>query len=200
MKSHFNASYFVKSITMLITILYSAAAFAVSHTIQVADFSFTPPTTNANVGDSIVFTWVSGSHTTTSTSVPSGATSWNSPMNSNNSTFVYVLTTAGTYDFHCAIHSFMTGTITATAIVVPTTKFQMGYGLADSTSDAAGTCTQQTFDGGFISTGYISNFGGGEDDFYLVKTDANGTVEWTKSYGGGGPDDANYVIQTADSG
>ena len=201
MKSILIYSRSMRSIFLLCFLfLCCASSYATSHTIQVASFSFTPQSTNAQVGDTIVFMWVSGSHTTTSISVPPGAASWNSPMNSANTTFMYVITKPGTYNFHCSIHTIMTGSINATAVVIPTTQFQAGYGMSDSTSDAAGSCVQQTFDGGFISTGYISNFGGGQDDFYLVKTDANGVVEWTKSYGGSGPDDANYVIQTADSG
>jgi plastocyanin len=95
-------------------------AVATTHTIQVGDYYFSPTAVNAAVGDTILFSWVSGSHTTTSTSVPGGANSWNSPMNSTNTSFQYVLTTAGTYNFHCNIHpSLMSGTLTvgsATAI------------------------------------------------------------------------------------
>ncbi len=179
------------------------SAHATIHTVNVANFSFTPNAVNAIVGDTMQWHWVSGNHTTTSTSVPVGAATWDSPMNSSTQTFQYILTVPGNYSYDCTIHSsIMTGTITVTAAhnIPPTTKFQMGYGIADTSSDAAGTCIQQTFDGGFISTGYISNFGGGSDDFYLVKTDANGVVAWTKSYGDTSADDANYAIQTTDSG
>ena len=195
-----------KLLLTAIAICFLIVAKATIHTVQVANFSFTPNAVNAVVGDTMEWQWVSGNHTTTSLTVPGGAASWNSPMTSSTQTFQYKITTAGTYTYDCTIHSsVMTGTITVTGgggghTEAPTTVFQMGYGIADTTSDAAGTCVQQTFDGGFISTGYISNYGGGSDDFYLVKTDNNGVVSWVKSYGDTSADDANYVIQTADSG
>ena len=193
----------LKAALSALAIFVAIAVHATTHTVQVANFSFSPNSVNATVGDTMIWQWVSGSHTTTSTAVPGGASSWDSPITSSSQTFKYVLTVAGTYNYDCTIHSAtMTATITVAAAhtTPPTTKFHMGYGLADTTSDAAGTCIQQTLDGGFISTGYISNFGGGQDDFYLVKTDANGVVAWTKSYGDTSADDANYVLQTADSG
>lgn len=78
--------------------------------------------------------------------------------------------------------------------------FQKVYGTSDSTSDASGSCVQPTSDGGYIATGYISNFGEGDDDFYLVKTNSAGAISWTKVYGEQDADDASYVIQTSDGG
>ena len=67
---------------------------------------------------------------------------------------------------------------------------------------------QQTFDGGYIfggSTG--SGIGGditqpsrGGYDYRLVKSDANGNMEWDKRFGGGGDDNFCSVLQTTDSG
>jgi hypothetical protein len=58
---------------------------------------------------------------------------------------------------------------------------------------------QQTTDGGYIVIG--SSFVGGSDvDLYLVKTDANGTVLWTQTYGGADYDLGEYVEQTTDGG
>lgn len=60
----------------------------------------------------------------------------------------------------------------------------------------------QTSDGGFLLAGSTISFGNaaGYEDVYLIKTDATGNVQWTKTYGGSG-DDAAYNIQpTADGG
>src|SRR4051812_45556765 len=38
----------------------------------------------------------------------------------------------------------------------------------------------KTSDGGFILGGYTNSFGAGGDDFYIVKTDADGNSQWTK--------------------
>lgn len=63
-----------------------------------------------------------------------------------------------------------------------------------------GYSVQQTSDGGFIVLGYTLSFGAGGDDFYLVKTDANGNEEWFKTYGGSASDVGFFVRQTNDGG
>lgn len=64
----------------------------------------------------------------------------------------------------------------------------------------AGLSVQQTYDGGFIIAGYTESFGGGFDDLYLVKTDANGDTIWTRALGGEYDDCGNSVQQTQDGG
>lgn len=41
-----------------------------------------------------------------------------------------------------------------------------------------------TFDGGFLIMGSTSSYGQGNYDILLIKTDANGEVQWQKTYGG----------------
>jgi len=60
---------------------------------------------------------------------------------------------------------------------------------------------QQTRDDGYIVAGYTQSFGAGfDDDVYLIKTDANGDMLWTKIYGGGTTDRGLAVQQTGDNG
>jgi hypothetical protein len=60
---------------------------------------------------------------------------------------------------------------------------------------------QQTTDGGYIIAGYSNSFSaGGDDDVYLLKTDANGNLSWSKTYGGFYGDAAFAVKQTTDGG
>ena len=68
------------------------------------------------------------------------------------------------------------------------------------TSDDRGRSVQQTADGGYIVGGYTKSFDTASRDVYLVKTDAQGDTEWTRTYGGTEPDEAGSVRQTADSG
>lgn len=87
--------------------------------VSVANYQFTPSNFSVFIGDTVMFVWSNGNHTTTSTSVPSGALGWNSPMNSSTDTFIYIPAATGTYNFHCAIHASMTGQFTVTTCVPP---------------------------------------------------------------------------------
>ncbi len=90
--------------------LVSALAFnagATTLNINVQDFSFAPNDATIQLGDTIKFTWLNGSHTTTSTTIPAGAAAWDNPMNAANTTFIYVPAVAGTYSYKCTPHAAM---------------------------------------------------------------------------------------------
>jgi len=61
-------------------------------------------------------------------------------------------------------------------------------------------CIIQTSDGGFAIVGETSSFGAGSRDFWLVKTDASGNMEWNQTYGGTNQDEPYSLIQTNDGG
>ncbi len=61
-----------------------------------------------------------------------------------------------------------------------------------------GRCVQQTSDGGFIAVGF--NGDSFIEDVFLLKTNADGIVEWKKTYGGIGRDYGVSIKQTADGG
>ena len=56
----------------------------------------------------------------------------------------------------------------------------------------------ETSEGGYALLG--EEFSSGESDFWLVKTDSAGNMQWNRSYGGYYPDDASCVVQTHDKG
>ncbi len=58
----------------------------------------------------------------------------------------------------------------------------------------------QTDDGGYALVGYTDSFGASGHDFWLVKTDEDGNVQWTSRYGKEYDDYAYSVIQTNDGG
>ncbi|MCK4360095.1 MAG: T9SS type A sorting domain-containing protein, partial [Candidatus Cloacimonetes bacterium] len=58
---------------------------------------------------------------------------------------------------------------------------------------------QQTSDGGFIMGGYTWSYGC-SGDFWLIKTDGEGNIEWNQTYGGGNIDICSSVSQTNDDG
>ncbi|MCW3086434.1 MAG: copper binding protein plastocyanin [Bacteroidetes bacterium] len=94
--------------------LFTISANATTIPVAISNFNFSPSSFTANIGDVIQFTLVSGTHTATSTSVPSGAATFASPtMSTVGQSFSYTVTTAGSYAFHCAIHpTTMSGTFT----------------------------------------------------------------------------------------
>ena len=107
-----------KNFTILFLLILMVSGFnsyATVHPVTVQDFSFSPSSLAVSVGDTIQWTWVSGSHTTTSITMPVGATPWNASINSGSLSFSYQVTTAGSYTYNCAIHpSLMSGSFTAT--------------------------------------------------------------------------------------
>ncbi|MEA3457369.1 MAG: hypothetical protein U9R21_01675 [Candidatus Thermoplasmatota archaeon] len=58
----------------------------------------------------------------------------------------------------------------------------------------------QTSDGGYLITGGATPSDAGWDDVILIKTNENGDMQWTKSYGGSDQDIAYSVILTDDGG
>jgi len=58
----------------------------------------------------------------------------------------------------------------------------------------------QTSDGGYAITGSTTSFGAGDEDVYVVKLDANGNLQWTKTIGGPASEEGHSLIQTSDGG
>jgi len=71
--------------------------------------------------------------------------------------------------------------------------------IGGDTTDVAYS-VQQTTDTGYIITGSTQSYGAGKNDIYLIKTDNNGSIEWTKTFGGTENDFGYSVKQTLDSG
>lgn len=77
--------------------------------------------------------------------------------------------------------------------------------IGGTSSDIA-RAMQPTNDGGFIITGnsssndYDASYTQGLGDFWVVKIDALGNVQWEKSMGGTGADDSTSVQETSDGG
>jgi hypothetical protein len=57
-----------------------------------------------------------------------------------------------------------------------------------------------TSDGGFILAGGTYSYGAGDEDVYVVRTNASGDTLWTRCFGGKKQDEARSVKQTLDGG
>lgn len=82
-------------------------------------------------------------------------------------------------------------------------SWQKTYGGEE---DDYAQCIQQTTDGGYAIAGYSASDNddvtenNGSFDYWIVKIDSAGNIEWQKSYGGSRNDQAECVLQTVDGG
>lgn len=73
----------------------------------------------------------------------------------------------------------------------------------DTQQNEVGNAIASTKDGGFILLGTVpsvTDLGRGGDDFYLIKLDAFGAVQWTQIFGSQNDDRSVAIAQTADGG
>jgi plastocyanin len=81
---------------------------AQTYNIEISSSAFNPSSLTINAGDTVIWTnQDSFSHTVTSDS----GSELKSSSFSSGGTYNHIFTTAGTYDYHCAIHTMMKGTI-----------------------------------------------------------------------------------------
>jgi hypothetical protein len=57
-----------------------------------------------------------------------------------------------------------------------------------------------TPDGGYAIAGSTCSYGAGQTDAWLLKTDAQGNLQWSKTYGGTNNDEAYAIVQADDGG
>ncbi len=81
---------------ILMCLLFSFNGYSFVQNVTVQDHVFTPSSFTINLGDSVRFTWINGSHTTTSLIIPAGAATWDHPINSSSKSFIYVPSKTGT--------------------------------------------------------------------------------------------------------
>ncbi len=96
----------IKSLIIVLTVLiYAPQVHAQVHIIEQQGMSFSPSHLEVHVGDTIRWLWSSGTHTTTSVNIPSGANSWNHPLTQSDTSFDYIVQVPGTYNYHCTPHA-----------------------------------------------------------------------------------------------
>ena len=76
-------------------------------------------------------------------------------------------------------------------------QWNMTYG---GTNAEGAFALVQTSDGGYAVAGGEPSFGAGNHDFWLVKTDSGGVMQWNQTYGGPATDICRSLIRTADGG
>ena len=90
-------------------------AFAATSAVNIQNSAFAPTTTTIKIGDTV--TWTNRdafSHTSTS---DTGA--WNTGVITAGASGSFTFTSAGTFAYHCSIHSFMKATVIVQAVNTP---------------------------------------------------------------------------------
>jgi plastocyanin len=132
-----NTSYMTGSLIALLVMIFSLSGFSTKWVVTVADFQFAPSSiSNVNVGDTIRWVWVSGVHTTTSTSIPAGALTWDQPIDATNTFYEYHATVTGIYNYYCMHHPT---TMIASFTVIGTTPTLNVTPSNQNVSSIAGT-------------------------------------------------------------
>jgi plastocyanin len=79
----------------------------------VSTYRFSPQTFTVKVGTTV--TWTNNSQAPHTVTSDDGApASFNGSLDSSGGTFSFTFAQAGTYNYHCSVHPYMTGTITVT--------------------------------------------------------------------------------------
>src|SRR5438477_4592572 len=88
---------------------------AATSAVNIQNSAFAPTTTTIKVGDTVTWTNRDGfSHTSTS---DTGA--WNTGVITAGASGSFTFTSAGTFAYHCSIHSFMKATVIVQAVNTP---------------------------------------------------------------------------------
>jgi glucose/arabinose dehydrogenase/plastocyanin len=133
---------------LLFFVRYSTMAASVG--VNIEPGAFNPSVVNINVGDEVVWTWVSNFHNTESTT-----DLWNSPIENTGFMFTNVFTSTGAFPYFCVVHNF-TGEVDvqgAATLSVDITSPTNGASFAASAqvpimaaaTDSGGTVTNVMF-------------------------------------------------------
>lgn len=95
--------YVLSAITLIL--VFTDRAYSTKHIVNVQNYAFVPANLNVSVGDTIRWVWINGSHTTTSTTIPTGAPAWDEPITSSNPFYEYRVNVPGVYNYLCTPHS-----------------------------------------------------------------------------------------------
>jgi len=72
--------------------------------------------------------------------------------------------------------------------------------ISGGTGYEYGATMIETADGGFAITGITSSKGSGYDDFYLIKLNSTGMLEWDRTYGGADTDQGYGLVEYGSGG
>jgi plastocyanin len=104
----------------LLVAIFAFAALALNAAtfkVTVKNYSFSPSALTINKGDTVVWNFTGGTHTTTSGSSCTSDGKWDSGDKNSGESYSHVFSTSGTFPYFCTPHcaSGMTGSVTVSA-------------------------------------------------------------------------------------
>ncbi|MEU8076243.1 multicopper oxidase domain-containing protein [Catellatospora citrea] len=106
------ATAFAVAVASLVVVA-ATTAYAANHTVTVKNIAFSPSTLTVTVGDTV--TWVNQETDGTSHTVAADGGAFISGNIAPGGSFSFTFTSTGTFNYHCTLHPFMTGTVIVTA-------------------------------------------------------------------------------------
>ena len=103
-----------KTLTLISLFICTLFANAGTQKIYVSCIGLIPASVTVNCGDTINWIWNGCSDTLVSTTIPSCATAWNTPIGAAVTAYQLIVSCAGTYNYKCLTHtaSFTVNTCT----------------------------------------------------------------------------------------
>ncbi len=131
-----------------------------------------------------------------------GNMQWNTTYGGvgNDKAYGAVRTTDGGYAIAGNTDSYGAGLIDYWLIKLDSAGIMQWNKTYGGTNGDAAFSLVQTSDGGYAVAGGQLSFGAGNHDFWLVKTDTFGTMQWNQTYGGPAQDICRSLIRTPDGG
>jgi plastocyanin len=156
------AAAIVAPLAVALTLLVEGTAIGATKGVTIQSFSFTPTAVKVKLGDSVRWTNLDGfDHTSTSDGFADGSSYtgiglWTSGHITSGATFTQPFTLAGTFPYHCSIHTFMQGTVKVPMKVNPAsggvgTQFTITWATAAPTGNLVVDVQRQDPGGTFKS-------------------------------------------------
>ena len=172
--------------------LFSDGAYSLVTTID-GGYAFAGSTNSYGVGNADVWLVKVDS---------SGNVEWNQTYGGplDDQCWSLVVTDDGGYVLLCDTTSFGSGGSDVWVVKVDSLgNPEWNYTYGGNDFESVSTIIR-TNDGGYAFAASTTSFGAGSSDFWLVKLDSYGNMEWNQTFGGSGVEFANSLAETIDGG
>jgi plastocyanin len=154
MRATFKKHFLAATVIIALASPFASHGATANVTVNNSPTGFVPATTNINAGDTVLWTWPSGSnfHNVTSTSTPQAWTA-SSTLNGP-ATFSLVFNNRGTFPYECSVHLFTGKIVVVTNLTPPNVSITnplSGAVLAAPASVTARAMASDTNSGGSVT-------------------------------------------------